>query len=440
MIQRNDVFQTFPQTFIEYIGFFPILLGVTIWFVPVSLYVYFLIGILLLYMLGICIGKFFQKKVLITLSIFSIALIHMLLYDGTLIQKIGVLLLSSGILFRGIQYSRTNWNVLLPVHIMWSFGVPLYFISYFIYRYTTAFETYLPVITASGIVFLVLLLFRSNTSHLEEATLDNNDKKSVNAGIRKQNYVYITIMLAVITIFTQFGLVKTIIITTLRMMFLTISSFFGLFESDAPIEEPVQEAPSEMPFQVEEINEPSQFARILEMVATITAIVVFIVAVIFIVYKISNNFKKFIVWVISIIHRMIEIIGGKSLLDKNTQTHPDEKETLFDWNKFQNKIKGQTSKFVKLRLLKQKKWEVLSETEKIRFLYRQFVKKAQAEGYEVMKNETAHELLTRIDQDQLLEKETRLKLDQLYNQARYSQEQEQLKKVNKDDFQQLFNK
>lgn len=438
MIQSKEVFRIYRQTFVEYIGIFPILLGLTIWLVPASLDMHFLIGILLLYMLGICIGKFFQRKVLIASSIFFIAFIHMLLYNGLLIQYVGILLLSSSILFRGFQYSKTNWNLLLPVHVLWSFGVPLYFISYFIYRYTTMFEAYLPVITVSGFVFLVLLLFRSNTSHLEEATLDNNDKRSVNSVIRQQNYVYITVMLAVITLLTQFGLVKTVILTTIRMIFLMISSFFSLFESDAPVEEPEPEVASEMPFIVEEINKPSQFAQILEMIATIAAVIVLVIAVIFIVYKISNNFKKFILWVISIIHRMIEIIGGKSLFDKNTQTYQDEKETVLDWNKIRNKIKGQTSNFVKTRLLKQKKWEVLSETEKVRYLYRQFIKKAQDEGYQVMKNETAHELLTRIAQDQLLEKETRLTLDQLYSQARYSQEQ--IKKVNKDDFQQLLNK
>lgn len=438
MIQSKDVFRTFRQTFVEYIALFPILLGVTILLVPSSLYVLFLIGILLLYILGICIGKFFQKKILITAILFAIAFIQMLLYDGSLIQNIGVLLLCCGIIFRGFQYSRTDWKLLLPVHILWSFGVPLYFISYFIYRYAIMFETYLPLITGSGLVFLILLLFKSNSSHLEEATLIDNDKKSVNTVIRKQNYLYITIVLVMITLLTQFGLIKTVILTTIRMIFITITSFFGLFESDKPLEEPVRDAASEMPFVVENINEPSQFAGIFEIVSTITVIIVLVVAAIFIMYKISNNFKKLILWVVSILRRLIEIIGEKSLFDKNIQTYQDEKETLFDWNKLRNKIKGQTSQFVKTRFLKQKKWEVLSETEKIRYLYRQFVKKAQDEGYQVMSNETAHELLTRIDQDQLLKKETRLELDQLYNQARYSQDQ--IKKVNKDQYQQLLNK
>ncbi|WP_112180664.1 hypothetical protein [Paraliobacillus zengyii] len=437
-MQHKVIFRIFRQTIVEYIASFPILLGITIWLVPVPLSIPFLVTILCLYMLGICVGSFFQKKSLLTGSLFSIALIHMLLYDGSLIQDIGLFLFSGSILIRGFQYSKTDWNVLLPVHVLWSFGVPLYFISYFIYRYTNLLEVYVPVITGSGLIFLVLLLFKSNADHLEQAILVNQDKKSISSVIRKQNYVYIVIMLVIITLLTQFGIVKTVIFTTIRTMFLAISDFFSLFESDSPAEVLVSDVPNETSFIGEEINEPSQFAQILEIVATIAVILVLILFIIFIGYRISNSFQRFIHWITAIIYRMIEIIGSKSILDTNMSTHQDEKETLFDWNRFRSKIKKQTNRFVKKRLLKQKKWEALSETEKVRYLYLQFVKKAQEEGYQVMNNETAHELLTRIDKNELLKKSTRLELDQLYNRARYSQER--LIKLNKENYQQLLNK
>lgn len=438
MIQCKIVLRIWGHTLIEYLGLFPIFLGLTVWIVPKSFQVSLLLSLLLLYIVGICIGKFIQNWLVIGTVISLLALVNALLvYNVSIIRSVVLVVLGACLLFRGLQYSRTDWKILLPIHMLWSFGITLYFFSYFIYRYTNMLEAYLPIITVSGIIYIIMLLYISNTDHLEQATFSEQAKTNINHVIRKQNRLYITVMLVFILLLTQFDVVKTMIILTIRTLFQAIYQFSRLFKSDPPIVEPTAQQAGEMFVISEEVKDPSIFAEIIEFVAMIAAIIVLLAAVIFILYKVSKNAQHLFQQLFAMIRHFIRIIGGRFIKNQDIQVYQDEKESLFDWDRWRKKVMKQTRLFIKKRLSNQKKWEVLSETDKVRYLYLQFIKKVHAQGYQVKKQETAHELLTRIENDAILTETTRLQLDHLYNQARYSEEG--IIHFDLTDFQQLVN-
>ncbi|GGM19848.1 hypothetical protein GCM10011351_02140 [Paraliobacillus quinghaiensis] len=417
----------------EYLTLFPVILLLTALFVPSPLEIEWLVTVFLLYVLGLCFGRISGTKkrwIHIGFSLLCAVIVTWLFYS-TIISGVALFLIGGIAAFRGIQYSYIERQLLLPIHFQWSFGVSFYFIGYFLFKYIESLAEYNTFITASGLIFLVILLFVSNADHLQQATLAKKPKNAVNKVIQKQNRLYVVVTLGAIFLLTQFGTIKS-------LLSFVISALLKLISDGSPIEEPLEQGPEEKPINsVQEIIEPSIYVEILEMVATVIAFIFLIIGIGFFLYKISKHFRYIMQQIFQIIHKLITFFGKKSPVADSSETYNDEKETLFDLSNWRKKVLNQTKTLVKRTFSREKRWEELSAVDQIRLLYRKLIIKARRNGYTFKKSETAHECLSRIDLQQAISKEKQEHLDKLYNQARYSNKK--MSELSKDGFIELLN-
>ncbi|WP_062047015.1 DUF4129 domain-containing protein [Bacillus sp. JCM 19034] len=107
----------------------------------------------------------------------------------------------------------------------------------------------------------------------------------------------------------------------------------------------------------------------------------------------------------------------------------DEKESLLNvksW--FKNKANN-VIQFVTTVSERRIKWSLLTNSEKVRYIYREMVMGQIKRGFVYRKDLTAHEVLSKIKMKQTEDSQSLQKLDQLYNAARYSDKPIEERKV-----------
>lgn len=414
----------FFYSFLEYLALFPIFL----WFNGLLLSNtfhgfdwFYLLGY---YWLGIMVGSWFNKQVLQWGNILLLSGIFIYFFDmNTLWITLLVFVLMSAILYRGILYANESSDQIFRLELMWAFSVPLYFISYPIFRWAATFDYDENLLSFVGIVFIVLLLFLLNNDHLKNATLAKGDRKRINHKVQRQNRFYLIMLFVVVFLITQYNVVRSVLSYFARSVFQFFLWLLQVFQG-SPEEEGRIGPAGEMDFFVtEETSERSRLAEIIDQILYTVITILIIIAVLILVYITFKKLSRLLVRFSQFVRHIIGVLANKSdKWNKTSKTgYDDEKESLLELN-WHKKIVDNTKKFVRKKFAKRINWEKLTDQEKVRFLYKQFIIQAERDGYQIQASDTALEAVTLVNGEWILTEHERETLAKLYNKARYSNE------------------
>ncbi|WP_170287552.1 DUF4129 domain-containing protein [Aquibacillus halophilus] len=418
------------QVMVEFLTVFPILLLIAIYTVPSSSMFYWFICLSLLPLIGMIFRFYFTNKkqwyYVSFISLFSLVL-PILFGSGTVSASI-FYLLTFVFLYRGLLYVEQEWDELFLPTYMWVVGLPIYFSGYFLYLNVNKLTVYSGLILWSGIILIVLTLFITNHRRLMEADLSNSHKTTINRAVQRHNRIFIILTLCLALFITNFKVFQDFLYSVTSNIFRSLFWVLSLLDGGESNGE--QPSPNEMQF-FPSVGENEQsllavwFERIFLFIVSVLLILAIIMLVIYLINKLNRNITAVFSKVFQFLNRLLRINNQEAI----EQEYVDEKEVTFDWDDVLKHTKNRASELLFNRLKRRASWDNLTNTDKVRYLYRQFINNQINNGYSVHPYHTPREILEEINKQAPIKKEVLSQLQESYEQARYGRVQVSDEKV-----------
>lgn len=417
---RKTILFKMLQSIFEYLLLLPILLVIGIhivsdtqlWFWLICLFGLFTIGIMCRTMIAQQKWWFYSCVAMI------IGMSSTFIFVDHLLFMIILTIIHMLLVYRGMMYASQAWEELLPHSLLWIGGLGVYFVSYFIFRYVDVLNPYLNLVTVSGVVFVILTLFTSNSDHLKSTTLSKEKKPFISQTVKRQNRIFIIITIAIILLIANGRRIQETLWNGFRGIIQWMIELLSDGEQGGNLGEDPPPAPVESVLPVVETKEPSAFAKLLEVIAMY---VVYISVAIVIILLILLLMKKTRRWLIKVFQKLLQFlrrIGGQITARDELTQYIEEKESVFDWRDWKEENQSKVKAFIQHMFKRKPKWESLSNQEKVRFVFRELIE--QEMDHSVYKaHETPREILESLKTTVEIDEKKLKKLKIAYEQARY---------------------
>ncbi|RXZ81824.1 DUF4129 domain-containing protein [Paenibacillaceae bacterium] len=323
-----------------------------------------------------------------------------------------VFALFSGLaVYRGGKLTVASWRHRFPPAAYLA-GTGFYFLGSAIFRSFEAFTDYLPLLTGLGLAALAITLYRFNSGNLSQETFSGDGKPAVAASVLRQNRIHIFLLLVFIIVLSLSRQIKELLQRIWEQIKQWINSL-GSDATDLPPEEapPQPEAPM---FPEVEQGEPSLFWQWVERIAIVAAYAAVAVVLLFLLYKLGQKLPLLIRKVIHLLNRLFNRQG----LAGDSAGYEDEVETLFELDSLAQKFKDRWRRMG--RGYKEQRWEDLADNEqKIRFLYRKWLRQQMKQGYKPKSALTPREMMKDIALWHAKQTADPTELAEIYERVRY---------------------
>lgn len=320
--------------------------------------------------------------------------------------------------YRGLGYTSRRVGEMLALPVLWVGGFSTYFVAYLLFRNIAPLTDYLPVLTVGGVIFVIGTLFISNSERLKQATLSQAKSPRINQTIKRQNKVYL-VLTAILILILSLG-------SSVRKALLSVTSWLlNLLSNDREVEElPLEETPlnegglGEM--FLGEAKEPSRFWEMLQAVMMYTVMIGLAVATLILILLL---FKKTREAMLKAYHSFINVLkkqGTQARDAEDTLFYEEEKENLFDFSTWRKERRNQVQAFRSRLFGKRVDWNTLSNREKVRFIYRNFIFRQTDDKLE---SDTPSEVLAKISAETAMNQEKLTALSHAYERVRYSDQE-----------------
>lgn len=293
--------------------------------------------------------------------------IHLLFGIGLLAVSIFVMLLGMTLHSR---VSNMKWY--------WT-GLILYFAAAIVFPRVGMLESSVPALTAGGAVSLIVVLFMMNRRFLRSASLAGKGKASIPAALRSHNGLYmavVTVLAVVITVLygNAFGAALFAAIRWLLQKLLSAEPP----ETPPPQQEPPPSAAPMLPPAEEQGSELVKLIYDMIGYAFIGAVVIGILFGIgYWLYKYSGGIVK--QWM----NRIVAWLTRRHQSESEETAYTDEETGVFSWEAVGRGVKDSWLG----RLLSRsrgERWEdAQTNAERVRYLYRRWLRSALEGGYEL---------------------------------------------------------
>jgi hypothetical protein len=410
----------------EFILIFPLVLLLGIYIVPRPLL--WIAHLPILFIFGYLLRVFVQDKkrmIYLVFTILTSACSALLFYDNVLSYLV-VFMSNCVIFYRSIQFAEREAEKLFSFSKLWMFGFPIYFIAYFLYRFIDPLSAYLNIITWAGILLVVITLFTSNSNSLKSSTLSKQKKPFVTGSIKQKNRAYILIFISIVAIITNFKDIQIFFYKATVAVISMILSFLSIFENDEPIDG--SPPPNKAATPVLEGGEPSTIAVILDKIIQFAfyslALIVSVVLIIFVGKKLGYLLKIGFKWCLKFISKIFHLDHREH--EEGIQ-YFDEKESLINIKKWSNGKKNQAKELIFHLFNRKPKWEDLSDSEKVRYVYRQLVENNIKQGLIFKVSRTPYEIISDINKKR--NQNELITLLESYGKARYGKQELSLREL-----------
>lgn len=262
MLRKSlGIFSKGFQASMEWLCLAPILLLAGVIFVPAPSVGWWMSFFLVMTFMGILLKKVFKDTNRIVFI--GVAWVVSLVGSFLIVSDVMLILVTSivGTIFaiRGALYLEKSQEELFPVSLMWLSGA-IYFISYFIFTFVERFEGYGTVVTWLGLMFVVMLLLQSNSSHLRTETSIDGKETSLYTPLKWKNRIFILLTVCVILLILNLQLVQA----AFQRMVDVVAYFFSILPSPSGSEDGARQLTPSLPFLPEE--EAAAGTSIFEMI------------------------------------------------------------------------------------------------------------------------------------------------------------------------------
>lgn len=427
------------QGMVEYLIVFPIFLLIAVYFISTPLLWMWIGSFPILFLLGLVFRRFTLDKKRWTYLLYTLVIAAMLslLFINTIVSIVLTFLLGCVALIRGCLYAERRWNELFSSSYLWIIAFPIYFVSYFFFRYVETLVPYSDVITWMGLLMLAFTLLISNSEHLKTATLSKQNKPFVSPALKRQNQLFIFITLLIIIALTNLKVIQAALYGLISKTIHSIIWFFSLFGSDEPMEEPPKTPNNEIAPTMEQ-GEPSLLAIWLDRIMTVIIYVALIAAGLFLLFYLFKKFRGLLYrgyqWLVNFLNQ----IFSQKEQDDLHHSYVDKKESSMDWKSWRKNKQEHAKELIASLFKRSPRFEDLTNQEKVRYVYRQLLVQQTKQGYTVKSNYTPHETISELENRLPGRGEELLQLEKEYAKARYGNEDSNNTKL--EDFSSLINR
>lgn len=404
------------QGWVELVLAFPILLYIILSVVPDAPPA-LLLGLLPLhYLAGILLGR------LLAIRHRGLQIAIGIAVGGTaafLLFGVGAALAVGGILYaaatvRGFLFNEAPW----PVWFKSIYFLPAllaYFIAYFIFRNNAALQAYLPAVTWCGLIGIASTWFVINERNLNVQSLSDNRRRALAPSVIRQNRMMIAVTVVLIALLgnlSLFGQLADGISAAFRGL---VAFILRLFDKEyGNVEEPLPQISGPRDGEFTE-REPSALGPLLERYASYVVAALLVAGLLVLVFLLIKNSKK---WLERLRQLRFKYRSGEAKA-REELGFVDEKSTIMDWKALRQSYSDRLKGWLARLMENEPRWEQLqNNTERVRFIYRNYLLRRMVAGYRFKNSltpaETAEDLRkwdpSRSEAGQLID---------LYNQARY---------------------
>ncbi len=421
MIRKNPTFHALLHILAEYCMVFPLLYLISTFMTGVMSTI-FLVMILCFALLGFFTRRFIPVpwlQLAIGLPACFLLAIWLGLTFGSRAEPVTYIfpaVLSPLVFYRGKQHAQNDWNAILPTYAP-CFIMILNFIVMALVNYLGALTPFAAVLTPAGILSLLFSFFAMN--HLNRRNLADNQRAgsriatAVSKSLSLQNQILLTVLLVLGALLSCMPW----LLTAAGYLFQFVSFLVGLLLNlilalVPPLQGSVSEQDSVQNPMVGEINTAwDGFFKVLAGIFFVLVLAVLLILLFLILRKLIKLLR-------SILHNMLKQDG---LIGNGGESFEDTQESTIDFRDLPRKYYDNfKKKFAQLR--RGKRWnELQTESERVRYLYRSSLKRAEKSGYHHKTSYTPHEALDEAAQDLPQIQPVREDLAAQYDLVRYAE-------------------
>ncbi|KNY29168.1 hypothetical protein [Pseudobacteroides cellulosolvens] len=388
------------QSAIEILFIFPILLALTIYAYPNGQVLTVIAGLVGYYLVGILLSRFLRNKSnAIYVVISSIIGITASFIIGSF-ESFSVIyaIMASFSIFRGIRINKSNWMKQSPIPVF-NLLLATYFVFNVLFLMSKSLYPYVGLLNIAGLFMIVVFLSLCSLDQLKGAFFKLGDKNHIPSTILKFNITSLIIILVLIIALSRFKPFWNSVIVLAKSVVLVIYSFFSnlSFNTNGNVQT------DEIQMFGKKFSNNISILEVISNILRVAAIIGFAILTIYVIFK--------------FIHKIAIWLSNKSeenIVKENTLGYVDEREILL---KSPSNYWPNVKSFLHL-FSKERSWkDLLTNRDKVRFIYRQKVLSFIKKGFGFKNSLTPNELAKELER---VYKEDVSDLTSSYNKARYS--------------------
>jgi hypothetical protein len=404
---------------IEWIIFFHLILMLAVLTLPEEKLLLWAWGILVYVLAGTAAGRFLRfrwMQVLAGIAAACLSIPALMSHERNWLSFIyAALLLSVELLafFRSVKSWRQEWYERLTGRY-YAAGFVSFVVSCFFYRYVAVLKPYAGWLAVMGLFQLVMGFFLLNTGTMLREVNKSGRMERIPGIVLRGNriMVFTVLVLAFVLSFRKQltdmtkSLARTVVLAIIKV-FMLLSSFL-----ESPEQPPINNAPP-LPPEIPPAEGSPLINTIFNVLAVILGAAAGILLLIFL-------YRKTGLWLRKIKEYLKSLFSNWLRRLKSEQAYIDERESLFSLKELAHEAFGGLKRILKINRPEKDRWsDCRNNSDRIRYLYRYFVRESIKKGYLFRRALTPAETLRDICRWRKIHEGSVKNLDEGYNQARY---------------------
>jgi hypothetical protein len=294
--------------------------------------------------------------------------------SGTTVDFIFMVPVGCLAVYRGARMVDTAWNRMFPVSF-YIIGLIVYFISSVFMQFMPAFEAYMPLLTGCGLLALAITLLAANQFTMKLETLSGDKEPVLARGVMWQNRILVAAALVIIVIVVFFRKIQAFFVWMKEQLIAWIIALFSHTGEQPP--EGIEPAKPSLPPGLEKAGPPNPWLQLLEQVFMFLVGAAVVIGLLILLYlaakRLPRLFKKLYAWLMQ--------VWGSNNQRSRAIGYEDNVESLMDWKTLPGDLTDRFRHWMAERFAQRAKWESMNNPERVRYLYKQWVRFHAKEGY-----------------------------------------------------------
>ena len=305
-------------------------------------------------------------------------------------------LLAPFVFYRGKQHAQNDWNAILPTYAPY-LVMALNFTVMALINYLDRFAQFTPVMAVAGPLSLVTSFYAMNYINRRNLADDQRAREGVSTAISRGLALQNNVLLAILLVLGALLSCMPWLLTAGRYLLKAVGFVVGLLINLILALVPQLSGGENIePTGEEPLLITSDVSPFWESFSKILANIFFVIIIIVFVFLLILAIRKGIQLLSAVLRHMLE---QKGMLSDGEDTFEDTRESIVNLRDLPRKYLDSLKKRLS-ELRRGKRWnELTSESERVRYLYRHSLKRAERSGYHHRESYTPHEALGEASQE-----------------------------------------
>jgi hypothetical protein len=314
--------------------------------------------------------------------------------------------------YRGARMEHEPWERMFPVSF-YAVGLIVYFIASVILQFVPSFDAYMSFLTWFGLLALAITLLATNQFTMKLETLSGDKEAFIARGVLWQNRILVAIAFVIIIMIVFFRKLQAALGWLKELIFSWLSALFNQSSVQTPTE-PEKAAPPPS-LGLEGNGPPALWLQWLEKVMMFVVGAALVIGLLVILYLVAKRIPK----VVNQLYTWLRAILGQKSQRQKAVGYVDDIESLMDWKAFNSDMTARFKHWIEERFTQRAQWNSMDNQERIRYLYKQWIRRNVRSGYQPQKHLTPQETSRDMKQKDKLHSVAPEAFIRVYEQVRY---------------------